>query len=242
MVIREEESPQDTVELYCAIGGTIIQASLKASRVQRGVFGSIKSAQNPITISLKGSENLKGEEVNQEYTICKFIRSQVLRILGDEFRELRPEQDSFPTLSITLRLLMDDGNHVQAYLLAGLTAFYLYVRNLQDDEEVRGSRPLDEVDYYFPLCVTLLNQECRSMFTVDILCDPTWQEEQISKNWILFMQRIDSGSYCVYKPGGETVPLDLIDNLKKVNENKRDELYKLKAFIDDKQMKNVSLF
>ena len=232
---------QAGAEVYIAIGGTIIQASLAAARVQRGVFGSVKSAQNPISINMMGQENLKSDAISQEHTIAKFIRSQVLRLMGEEFRELRPEQESFPTLTFNLRLLMDDGNHVQAYLLAGLTVLYLHVNYLQAQEDFRAQPLAQPLDYYFPLCVILIDQEC-TLRSPDIFCDPAWEEEQVSKNWILFIQKIGSGSYCVYKPGGETVSLELIDNLKRVNQGKGAEIAKFKKFLEDKNTTSVTIF
>lgn len=229
------------VEAFVAVGGTIVQASLVAARVQRGVFGSAKSAQNPISVNLRGEENLKADAIYQQHTIAKFIRSQTLRLLGEEFRELRPEQESFPTLAFNLRLLMDDGNHVQAFLLAGLAALYLHVNYLRAQEDFEPESLAEPIDYYFPLSVILVDQEC-SFDSPDIFCDPSWEEEQVSKNWILFIQKIASGSYCVYKPGGETVSLELIDSLKRINQGKGAEIAKFKKFLEDKLTISVTIF
>ena len=95
--------------------------------MQRGVLGSARSAQNPITINFSGEENLKGQEVYQPFTLARFIRNQVLKVMGEEFRELKPEKDTFTTLNFSIRLLLDDGNHAGAFLLAGLTCFYIYL-------------------------------------------------------------------------------------------------------------------
>lgn len=115
--------------MYCSIGGTVVQATLTATTVQRGVFGSNRSAERPIVINMTGEENLKGSEFYQPYTISKFLRNQILKMMGEEFRELKPEKETFITLTMNLRLILDDGNHIGALLLGGLTVLYLYANN-----------------------------------------------------------------------------------------------------------------
>lgn len=77
--------------------------------------------------------------------------------MGDEFKELRPEKDTFTTLNFDIRLLLDDGNHAGAFLMAGLTCFYIYLNQL--NTQPSPSRILNEMhNYYFPCTIGLFEQ------------------------------------------------------------------------------------
>ncbi len=159
ILIVEKVTPTQ-IEVYCAIGSTIAQASFSANQCQRGVLGSARSAQNPITINFTGDDNLKGQEFYQPFTLARFIKNQVLKTMGDEFKELRPEKDTFTTLNFDIRLLLDDGNHAGAFLISALTCFYIYLNQLTTNPN--PTRILNELhNYYFPCTIGLYEQKSK---------------------------------------------------------------------------------
>ena len=126
-----EKMTDTEVAVYCAVGGTIVESKITINKVFRGVLGSVRSANNPIVVNLSGEENLKSGEFSHQFTIMKYIRGQVLKHIGAEFRELKPEAESFRTITFSIRVILDEGNHVQAVLLAGLSSFYLWLTTQQ---------------------------------------------------------------------------------------------------------------
>lgn len=151
-ITQTEKITPELVEVFVSFGGTIVHAVLKYQNVQRGVFGSSRLAQQPIVINFEGETNLKGGSFSNSETIARFIRSQVLHIRGEQFKELRPEQETFPTLNFTLRLLVDDGNHMGALMAAGLTALYLHLHTLPPEQEPH------DYPIYFPLTILFVEQ------------------------------------------------------------------------------------
>jgi hypothetical protein len=206
------------VDIFVSIGGTIVQASLKAITVQRGVFGSMRAAQQPITINISGEENLKvGESFKTQYTLHQFIRKEVMRLRGKEFAELRPEKDTFPTLTFNLRLLMDEGNHQIALLLAAFALIYIHTNELKSRHISSMDNELStesEQSVYFPWGLWIRESE--------VWIDPSWREEIGGGAPLLWMQKIShsllrdpqnvQGILC--KTSGSAMDLDVIDTLK----------------------------
>lgn len=63
------------------------------------------------------------------------------------------------TIDINLRLILDEGNHTQAFLLAGLTLFYLLDVRLKK-RPTTPSTTEEQIPYYFPLNTVLLDKKC----------------------------------------------------------------------------------
>lgn len=201
-----ETLSETEAEVYCAIGGTIVQAKVTVSRVQRGVFGSARMASNPITISLTGEENLKSSEFRQQYTVFKYIRGQVLKMMGSEFKELKPEADSFRVLSFNVRVLMDEGNHLGAVLLSSLSAFYFWVTTqqfiLEDgffSQDWGKSIPFPMV-YWEPPASSSGKEG-------QLFVDPTFKEEQVGGSMWVFLTSETGQS--LFRNGGSTLPTGL---------------------------------
>lgn len=78
-----------------SVDKTVIHGTLKMTNVQKGIFGSQKSAQNPVTVNLRGEENIKKGIIEFQYTLIKFITNQIVRAYPEEFKELKPDVDTF---------------------------------------------------------------------------------------------------------------------------------------------------
>lgn len=201
------EKLSDTeAEVYCAIGGTIVQAKVAVNRVFRGVLGSVRSANNPIIINLTGEENLKGKEFTQQYTVFKYLKAQVLKTMGAEFKELKPEADSFRTLTFSLRVILDEGNHLGAVLLASLSAFYFWATTqqflledgLSSDDWVK-SMPFPIICWEPP--ATSAKAEGQ------LIMDPTFKEEAVGGS--LWIYLISETGQSLFRNGGGTLPSGL---------------------------------
>lgn len=163
-------------------------------------------ASNPIVINLTGEENLKSLEFRQQYTVFKYIKSQVLKIMGQEFRELKPEADSFRVLTFSIRVIMDEGNHLGAVLLSALSAFYLWVTTQQFtfEDKLQGqdwgkSIPFPVVFWEAPASSA---QKEGQLFV-----DPTYKEEQVGGSIWVFL--ISETGQSVFRNGGSTLPSGL---------------------------------
>lgn len=183
-----------------------MQAKVSVTRVQRGVLGSVRMANNPISINLTGEENLKSLEFRQQYTVFKYIKSQVLKIMGQEFRELKPEAESFRVLTFNLRVILDEGNHLGAVLLASLSAFYLWATTQQfilaDSDFVQnwGKSIQFPVVYWEPPASSSDKEGL-------LLVDPTYKEEQVGGS--IWVYLISETGQSLFRNGGSTLPSGL---------------------------------
>lgn len=192
--------------MYCAIGGTIVEAKVTINKVFRGVLGSVRSANNPIVVNLSGEENLKSGEFSHQYTTMKYLRSQVLKHMGAEFRELKPEAESFRTITFSIRAIMDEGNHVAAVLLAGLSAFFLWLTTQQFllEEKTEGQDWIKSVPY--PVVAweppsTVADVEGK------LFVDPSYKEEQTGGS--LWIYLISETGQSLFRSGGSVLPSGL---------------------------------
>lgn len=188
------------------VGGTIVEAKVTVNKVFRGVLGSVRSANNPIQINLTGEENLKAAQFTHQYTIMKYIRSQVLKHMGAEFRELKPEADSFRTLTFNIRVIMDEGNHVAGVLLGGLTVFFLWLTTQQFllEEKLETQEWIKSVPY-----PVVLWEPPNSTAEIEgkLLLDPSSKEEQIGGS--LWIYLISETGQSLFRSGGSVLPSGL---------------------------------
>lgn len=157
-------------------------------------------------INFTGEENLKGGAFTHQYTIMKYLRSQVLKHMGAEFRELKPEADSFRTLTFNIRVIMDEGNHVAGVLLGGLTVFFFWLTTQQFllDEKLEGNDWTKQVP--FPV---VLWEPPHSSSEVEgkLFLDPSFKEEQIGGS--LWIYLISESGQSLFRSGGSVLPSGL---------------------------------
>ena len=193
-------------QVYCAIGGTVVEAKVAVNKVFRGVLGSVRSANNPIVVNLSGEENLKSGEFSHQFTTMKYLRSQVLKHMGAEFRELKPEADSFRTLTFNIRVILDEGNHLAAVLLAGITAFFLWLTTQQFllEEKIEGKDWIKTIP--FPV---VLWEPPNATGDVEgkLFLDPTTKEESIGGS--LWIYLISESGQSLFRSGGSVLPTGL---------------------------------
>lgn len=204
--ISNVEKLSDTeCHVYCAIGNTIVEAKLSVNKVFRGVLGSVRSANNPIVVNLTGEENLKAEKFTHQYTIMKYIKSQVLKHMGAEFRELKPEADSFRTLNFSIRVIMDEGNHVAGALLASLSTFFFWLTTQQFMLEEKHDHDWIKSA---PYPVVLWEPPATSQETDGkLFMDPTSKEESIGGS--LWIYLISETGQSLFRSGGSVLPSGL---------------------------------
>ena len=178
----------------------------------------MRAAQQPVTINISGQENLKNTETfKTQYTLHQFIRKEVMRLRGKEFAELRPEKETFPTLTFNLRLLLDEGNHQTALLLSALAMLYIHTNELKSKHTSSMENELEiEPDQfvYFPWGLWIRETE--------VWIDPSWREEIGGGAPLSWMQKLSptllrdpqnvQGILC--KTAGAAIDLDVIDTLK----------------------------
>lgn len=193
-------------EIYCAIGGTVVQAKVTVNKVLRGIFGSVRSANNPIVINLTGEENLKSGEFSQPYTVTKYLRSQVLKTMGSEFKELKPESDSFRTINFNLRVILDDGNHLGAVLLGGLTAFFLWASTQQTEVEESFSSNMLPKSLPFPI-VCWEAPGSSSAGEGKLFIDPSYKEELIGGSFWVYL--VTETGQSLFRTGGTVLTTEL---------------------------------
>lgn len=179
---------------------------MTVNRVYRGVLGSVRSANNPVVINLTGEENLKEKEFTQQYTVFKYLKAQVLKTMGAEFKELKPEADSFRTLTFSLRVILDEGNHLGAVLLASLSAFYLWATTQQFLLEDGISTEDWVKSMSFP--VVCWEPPSNSAKTEgQLFNDPTYKEEAVGGS--LWIYLISETGQSLFRNGGGTLPSGL---------------------------------
>lgn len=145
------------MEIFVALGSSVVQARVTAKQVFRGSPGSAQAAQKPLVVTVCGEENTRGREVKLAYSLAREIQIQAEASLPSSFMTASPEAPSFETLSLTLRVLVDDGNLWQALLLGGLGALYsLLAERERVSGDVGNSGILNELDtsepkIYFPI-------------------------------------------------------------------------------------------
>lgn len=205
-LVDPEKLSETECHVYCAIGGTIVEAKVTINRMLRGVLGSVRSANNPITVNFSGDENLKSGEFSHQYTIMKYLRSQVLKHMGAEFRELKPEAESFRTLTFSIRVIMDEGNHVAALLLAGLTTFFLWLTTQQFmlEEKIEDKDWIKSVP--FPV-VLWEPPSTASQVEGKLFLDPSSKEELIGGS--LWIYLISETGQSLFRSGGSVLPSGL---------------------------------
>lgn len=178
----------------------------------------MRAAQQPVNINITGHENLKvGDSFKTQYTMHQFIRKEVMRLRGKEFAELRPEKETFPTLTFNLRLLLDDGNHQTALLLAAFALLYIHTNQLKSKhvESMENELSAEVEDaVYFPWGLWIRETE--------VWVDPSWREEQGGGAPLTWMQKVSQdllrdsrnvqGILC--KTSGSAIELEVIDTLK----------------------------
>ena len=190
------------VAVYCAVGGTIVESKITINKVFRGVLGSVRSANNPIVVNLSGEENLKSGEFSHQFTIMKYIRGQVLKHIGAEFRELKPEAESFRTITFSIRVILDEGNHVQAVLLAGLSSFYLWLTTQQFmiEEKPEGQDWINSL----PFPVVLWEPPSTSTDVEGkLFLDPTTKEENVGGS--LWIYLVSENGQSLFRSGGSVL-------------------------------------
>ncbi len=136
----------------------------------------------------------------------KYLRSQVLKHMGAEFRELKPEAESFRTITFSIRAIMDEGNHVAAVLLAGLSAFFLWLTTQQFllEDKAEGQDWIKSVPY-----PVVLWEPPSTVADVEgkLFVDPSYKEEQTGGS--LWIYLISETGQSLFRSGGSVLPSGL---------------------------------
>lgn len=145
------------ISVFVQIGGTTVQGTLSSKILKKGVWGMQKEIENPVKVVISSGEP-------QDKTIDEnpILAQNILNIFREElpqiFYNIRPDENEFETVSVSLRVHLNAGNKVAALFLASLSCLYIFLHS--------RSKGMDaEIDHLFPLNYSIINKQSKPAVT-----------------------------------------------------------------------------